>query len=1143
MLSQNDIRLSQLALAEKLITPQQLQDILRDSKAQKALKQRVPLLVLLKELTYITPEIFERLLAKHILIQCTSCAERSLILGPKISSGTTCVRCQGELKIIPPASLSQTPPSNNPKGILSQNDIRLSQFAISEKLLTTEQFQEILRNASIREGLKRGSTLLQLLKELNFLNQTRYEILLVKHILVRCKNCQIKTQILGPEIPSGYTCDYCGGDIELASASSSPAFIRSSPSETTPSSKTASATLFSPSSGKPASSTIKTSEKSSASEDIIGQVIGGCQILRKIGQGGMGSVYLGEHLGLKNRVAVKLLPPNSVNPEMVSRFYQEARSIARIDHPNVVRVQDVGEKSGRYYLVMQFIDGNTFESEIQQKGSIHWIRATKTIRAVAQGLQAAHDENIVHCDVKPENIMMPTKGQAKITDFGLAQDLHGPSISNFGKVIGTSYFMSPEQCNGLEVDWRTDIYSLGISFYYAITGQKPFVGFSLTEIMMKHLHDAPKPPSEKVADLPPLLEQMILKMLSKDPAKRYASMTELIKELSSVLAKKKEGEDFEELSSTNIKVQVSPRPSPKSETRNIAKTSLPLPLPLPLAIQKEIPIEQRVSQLAKDFKNANPQIRIRSISELGKLGQSAEIAILALIQVLKDEDKNVRKTVVSTLSSLGRESENIRETLKEAVQDDNWVIRAYLAEVFGGLGTDLVSTLIQLLKDEHWVVRAHAAEALSGIGREAKEAIPALISALRSQDWAIKKSASQALAGIGEEAIPELIQVLQEQNSDLNNHLLPLLQEIGSENISTFCDAISKAEDPIKIQLLNLLKEMGEKGRASENYLKELLLKTSSPALSQKLEETWKKVIGKELPISPKKLNLSASKATESNTEVIHSFLNDLNNAEQEAIVRRETQKLKLKEEKEAILTQKEEEFSSILEQIQEEEFEDLSDDLKTDTMILRNDQELKQLLEVVESTPISASSPILLPVAKGGHSLEEEFQVSLLPEAVQIKIQELQEEDEDVRINALEALEKVRNPAILPYLIEVLKDEQRQIRERVVQILVQMLPELPLASIETLIRGLQHSDWVVRVHIIKILGKLGTLALKAIPAMIQTLQDPHWVIRKHIAEALGQIGKPAKDAIPALQKALTDEDSFVRKEAVLALEKIKGSG
>lgn len=1113
MLSQNDIRLSQLALAEKLITPQQLQEILRDSKAQKALKQRVPLLVLLKELAYITPDIFERLLAKHILVQCISCSERSLLLGPKVPPGSTCTRCQGELKIIPPASLQQTPPANNPKGILSQNDIRLSQFAIAEKILTTEQFQDILKNSSIREGLKRGSNLLQLLKELQYLSQTRYEHLLSKHILIRCKNCQIKTQILGPEIPTGYTCDYCGGEIEFASASSSPAFAR----------------------GKSSVLSNSTSPEK-PSEEIIGEVIGGCQILRKIGQGGMGSVYLGEHLGLKNKVAVKLLPPNAVNPEMVNRFYQEARSIARIDHPNVVRVQDVGEKSGRYYLVMQFIDGHTLESEIQQKGSIHWIRATKIIRAIAQGLEAAHEEKIVHCDVKPENIMIPIKGQAKITDFGLAQDLHGPSISNLGKVIGTSYFMSPEQCNGIEVDLRTDIYSLGVSFYYAITGQKPFVGFSLTEIMMKHLHDAPKPPSEKVPDLPLALEQIILKMLAKDPSKRYVSMPDLIKALSSILVKKKDGEEATEIVSTSVVRLDSPPktvPVAKAETKNISK------IIAPTLTQKTFSVEQQVSLWAKDLKNPDPQIRTKSILELGKLGQSAEIAVLALIQILKDEDKNVRKAVVNTLSTLGQASTSIRETLKEAIQEENWVIRAYLAEVFGSLGTDLVSTLIQLLNDEHWVVRAHAAEALSGIGREAQEAIPALISALRSQDWAIKKAASQALAGIGEEALSELVQVLHEQNQDLNKHLLPILQEIGNENILTFCENLTNAQTSVKIQMLLLLKEMGEKAKESESCLRSLFTQTTDTKLLETLEDVWKKVIAKELPTAHKKLNLASSKSTESNTEVIRSFLSDLNSAEQEAIIRRETQKLKLKEEKEALLTTQEQEFSTILEQIQEESLGESDDDLKTDTLILRTDQELQQLMEVVESPPLSASSPMLITVTEEKTFLVDSLKMSLLPTSLQNKIQELKDIDDDVRLNAIEKLSQINEPAILPYLIEALKDEQRSIRERLVQVLVQILPQYPQDSFQTLIRSLQHPDWVVRVHVIKVLGKLGNFAVKAVPAMIQTLKDPHWVIRKHIAEALGEIGKPAREAIPALQEALSDTDSFVRKEANMALSKI----
>jgi serine/threonine protein kinase len=178
-------------------------------------------------------------------------------------------------------------------------------------------------------------------------------------------------------------------------------------------------------------------------------VIGGCEVLRKLGQGAMGAVYLAEHIGLKTHVAIKLLPPDSVSPQKVSRFFLEARSIAKIDHPNVVRVQDVGEENNQYYLVMQFIDGQNMEQEIQSSGTMAWKRATQIMTSVAMGLYAAHQQNIIHRDVKPDNIMISKDGVVKITDFGLVREGDNDfALSRAGQQIGTPYFMSPEQWNG-----------------------------------------------------------------------------------------------------------------------------------------------------------------------------------------------------------------------------------------------------------------------------------------------------------------------------------------------------------------------------------------------------------------------------------------------------------------------------------------------------------------------------------------------------------------------------------------------------------------------------------------------------------------------------------------------------------------------
>lgn len=1131
MLSQNDIRLSQLALAEKFIVPEQLQELFRMPQIRGALKQGVPLLFLLKELGRITLTQFEQLLARHILVRCASCYEKMLFVGPTLQEGESCPRCGGDLQMITPSAFNQTPGSGN-AGTMSQNDIRLGQLAILKKIITPEQFQEFFKAPDIRAGLSRGISLLYLLRDFSRITQAQFEALLASHIFVRCRVCHLKSQIVGPTLPQGYSCDFCEGELEIIT----PSAFNQTPSNGVLKSATAS-----PSRVAPKKETEGLSRKVEQDE-LLGKVIGGCQVLKKIGQGGMGSVYLGEHLGLKNKVALKFIPPNSVNPELVTRFYQEARSLARIDHPNVVRVQDVGESNGRYYLVMQYIDGSTLENEIQKKGKIHWIRATKIFRSVASGLEAAHHEKIVHCDVKPENIMIPAKGDPKVTDFGLAQDIHGPTETASGKIIGTSYFMSPEQCNGLTVDLRSDIYSLGVSYYYALTGQKPFTGYSLTEIMMKHLHETPVSLLQLVPALPSRLDTILKKMMAKEPTQRYHSMEQVIKELTSLLLKK--NSDTQPLSMASTQSFPMPLP-PRLNTTVSSFVSAPLATPIDSAFNLSdsvaLPISQHVISWVQDLKSSEASVREKAANELGKLGREAEVAVLALIRTLKDENKNVRKGVVKSLTQLAKEHSPILETLRDGIEDENWVIRAHLAEVFGGVGAEVVPTLIQMLKDEHWLVRANAAEALSGIGREAKEAIPVLITALKGNDWALRKAATQALIGIGEEAATALILLLRETDTELTQHIQQAIKEMGQEGISAICAALAKEEDSVVFQLLDILKALGEDAQEVLPFLLSRVEKASSTLLS-KLTESIQKISGKSLaellpqPM-PASQELSSQELNPENAfaeKEIQEILDNLEEEEQLAHIRRETQKIKLREEKQAFVARSSEELSKIFGAFQETDTPDASE-FASDTFIVRADQELNRLIGSLQDNEVPTTSPsvLLAPI---------EDVSDILPENVALLVEELKDEDEDVQLHALESLNRCKAEAIgaIPTIIEVLQSEKRTLRDKAVEVLVHFGKIDSFSVLPRFIQALKHSNWVVRTHIAKVLAKLGPQAKDAIPALLENLQDSHWVIRKQAIEALGEMRDEASSTIPFLEKALEDADSFVRKEAQNALNKIR---
>jgi hypothetical protein len=270
----------------------------------------------------------------------------------------------------------------------------------------------------------------------------------------------------------------------------------------------------------------------------IGMECGGCRIVELIGKGSMGAVYKAKHVGLNRYVAVKLLPSLSNDPELVKRLLFEARAIAKLEHPNIVQVYDVGFQRGYFFIVMQLLKGQTLEERLNESGAMPVPTALDIIKDVAQGLQAAHQKGIIHRDLKPANIMMTEDGRARLTDFGLAQDAENPDARE-GLIVGTPYYMSPEQWLGHKADERSDLYSLGIILYQMATGRRAFQGETVNELMHQHLKVVAPSPKQHDAALADGLCAMIKKMISKPPKKRYQNMDELMADLSKVA----QGED------------------------------------------------------------------------------------------------------------------------------------------------------------------------------------------------------------------------------------------------------------------------------------------------------------------------------------------------------------------------------------------------------------------------------------------------------------------------------------------------------------------------------------------------------------------------------------------------------------------------
>jgi len=296
------------------------------------------------------------------------------------------------------------------------------------------------------------------------------------------------------------------------------------------------------------------------------------ELIEEIGRGGMAYVYKAIQKNLERQIALKVLSPQAIlDSEFLERFHREARTAAKLQHQNIVMIYDEGTESGVHFIAMEYLDGADLHTLIKRKGKLSQDETIKIIIPIAQALDYAHSRNIVHRDIKSANIFVTNSGRPVLTDFGIAHAAVGTQLTMSGTVLGTPEFMSPEQANGKLIDHRSDIYSLGIVMYQALTGRLPFEGGNPLTLIYKVINE-PHTPLANISSLPLWLEKAVEGCLIKDPSKRIQSGQELADLL---INKKTTNREDKSSASRTVKVSTEKFEEPEKPVRLIKKSVTP----------------------------------------------------------------------------------------------------------------------------------------------------------------------------------------------------------------------------------------------------------------------------------------------------------------------------------------------------------------------------------------------------------------------------------------------------------------------------------------------------------------------------------------------------------------------------------------
>ena len=315
-----------------------------------------------------------------------------------------------------------------------------------------------------------------------------------------------------------------------------------------------------------------------------GERVAHYELLEELGQGGMGAVFRSKDLNTGQEVALKILPPElSLNPALLQRFRREVMTLRQLHHPGIVRILDVGAENRTNYFAMDYVGGGSLQRLLERGGGrLDIERAIDIIIQLAEALDYAHAKNVIHRDIKPSNVLLTEGGHPKLTDFGIAKVVEATRMTVTGGIVGTVDYMAPEQAEGRAIGAKTDIYSLGVLLYQMTTGRLPFKGETPSEVIQKHRFSLVEPPVNLNPEMPENLSLVIEHMLEKEPAKRVASMRQLVKILQKLKSQMHPSDPAKSPTVYNVEGFVTPDRDTSVQVAPAASPSQPAPVPAPM---------------------------------------------------------------------------------------------------------------------------------------------------------------------------------------------------------------------------------------------------------------------------------------------------------------------------------------------------------------------------------------------------------------------------------------------------------------------------------------------------------------------------------------------------------------------------------